>query len=125
MTLFMVALAGIPGTAGFTGKFLIFSAAVDAGQVPLAILVVLMSVVSVYYYLRVPVLMYMREPGDEPPRAGLDSGEIAVLAVCAVGVVYLGLFPNGTLPLVGDVNVLDWARHSVAALLEGANTAAR
>jgi NADH-quinone oxidoreductase subunit N len=102
MTLFMVALTGIPGTAGFTGKFLIFSAAVDAGEVPLAILGVLMSVVSVYYYLRVPVLMYMRDPGEETPRAGLDSGEIAVLTVCAFGVVYLGLFPNGTLPIVGD-----------------------
>ena len=95
MTLFMFSLAGIPGTAGFMGKFLVFSAAVDAGQVPLAILGVLMSVVSVYYYLRVPVLMYMREPGDEAPRAGLGSGEIAVLAVCAVGVLYLGIFPNG------------------------------
>src|SRR4026209_1339809 len=83
MTLFMIAPAGIPGTAGFTGKFLIFKSAVDAGQVPLAILGVLMSVVSVYYYLRVPVLMYMREPSDEAPRLGLDSGEIAVLTVCA------------------------------------------
>jgi NADH-quinone oxidoreductase subunit N len=125
MTLFMIALAGIPGTAGFTGKFLVFSSAVNAGQVPLAILGVLMSVVSVYYYLRVPVLMYMREPSDETPRAGLDSGEIAVLAVCAFGVVYLGLFPNGTLPIVGEVNVLDWTRSSVAALLDGASTAAR
>jgi NADH-quinone oxidoreductase subunit N len=125
MTLFMIALAGIPGTAGFTGKFLVFSAAVNAGEVWLAILGVLMSVVSVYYYLRVPVLMYMREPADELPRAGLDSGEIAVLAVCALGVVYLGVFPNGTLPIVGEVNVLDWARQSVAALLQGASTAAR
>ena len=125
MTLFMIALAGIPGTAGFIGKFLIFSAAVDAGQVPLAILGVLMSVVSVYYYLRVPVLMYMREPGEEAPRAGLGSGEIVVLAACAFGVVYLGLFPNGALPILADVHVLDWARHSVAALLEGTNAALR
>jgi len=125
MTLFMVALAGIPGTAGFTGKFLIFKSAVDAGQVPLAILGVLMSVVSVYYYLRVPVLMYMRDPSDEVPRLGLDSGEIAVLTVCAAGVLYLGLFPNGALPLVGEVHVLDWARHSVEALLSGAPAAMR
>ncbi len=125
MTLFMVALAGIPGTAGFMGKLLIFSAAVDAGEVPLAILGVLMSVVSVYYYLRVPVLMYMRDPSEESPRIGLDSGEIAVLAACALGVLYLGLFPNGALPIVGEVNVLDWARHSVTALLEGTNAAVR
>jgi len=125
MTLFMIALAGIPGTAGFTGKFLIFSAAVNAGQVPLAILGVLMSVVSVYYYLRVPVLMYMRDPGDEAPRADAGTGEWFVLGVCAVGVLYLGLFPNGSLPIVGDVHVLDWARDSVVSLLEHTNTALR
>ena len=72
--------------------------------------------------IRVPVLMYMREPADEAPRAGLDTFEAFVLAVCAVGVVYLGLFPNGA---VGDLNVLDWTRQSVAALLDGASTAAR
>jgi NADH-quinone oxidoreductase subunit N len=125
MTLFMVSLAGIPGTAGFTGKFLIFKSAVDAGQVPLAILGVLMSVVSVYYYLRVPVLMYMRDPSDEVPRLGLDSGEIAVLTICAAGVLYLGLFPNGSLPGIGEVHVLDWARHSVEALLSSAPAAMR
>jgi NADH-quinone oxidoreductase subunit N len=124
MTLFMVALAGIPGTAGFIGKFLIFSAAVDAGHVWLAILGVLMSVVSVYYYLRVPVLMYMREPGEETPRAGLGVGEITVLAACGLGVVYLGLFPNGG-PIFGSAHVLDWARQSVAALLDGTNAALR
>jgi NADH-quinone oxidoreductase subunit N len=124
MTLFMIALAGIPGTAGFTGKFLIFSAAVHAGQVWLAILGVLMSVVSVYYYLRVPVLMYMRDPVPDAPRTELGVGEIAVLAACGFGVVYLGLFPNGG-PLLSSAHVLDWARHSVAALLDGTNAALR
>jgi NADH-quinone oxidoreductase subunit N len=125
MTLFMIALAGIPGTAGFTGKFLIFSAAVDAGHVWLAILGVLMSVVSVYYYLRLPVLMYMRDPTEEATRTGsLGVGEIAVLAVCGIGVVYLGLFPNGD-PILADAHVLDWARQSVSALLEGTSTAVR
>jgi NADH-quinone oxidoreductase subunit N len=125
MTLFMISLAGIPGTAGFMGKLLVFSAAVEAGQVPLAILGVLMSVVSVYYYLRVPVLMYMRDPGDDAPRMGISSGEGLVLAVCAIGVVYLGLFPNGALPILGDLHVLDWARDSVGMLFEGAQTSAR
>jgi NADH-quinone oxidoreductase subunit N len=126
MTLFMLSLAGIPGTAGFTGKFLIFSAAVDAGQVPLAILGVLMSVVSVYYYLRVPVLMYMRDASEEGPRADLGSGEIVVLMICALGVVYLGLVPNGNAPWpVPEMHVLDWARDSVAVLFDGLSTAAR
>ena len=125
MTLFMIALAGIPGTAGFTGKFLIFKSAVDAGEVPLAILGVLMSVVSVYYYLRVPVLMYMREPGEEAPRMTLGSGELLVLSTCALGVLYLGLFPNGSLPGIGEVHVLQWTRDSVEALLAGAPAAMR
>jgi NADH-quinone oxidoreductase subunit N len=116
MTLFMVSLAGIPGTAGFMGKVMVFSAAVSAGQVPLAILGVLMSVVSVYYYLRVPVLMYMREPGEERVRRELATGEAFVLGVCAVGVVYLGIFPNGSLPFLGSVPVLDWARQSIELL---------
>src|SRR5262249_16749459 len=122
MTLFMISLAGIPGTAGFTGKFLIFESAVDAGQGPLPILGVVMSVVSVYYHLRVPVLMYMRGRDEQAPRAELGVGEIAVLAACAVGVLYLGLFPNGG-PIAGNAHVLDWARHSVAALLQGTSAA--
>lgn len=119
MALFMISLAGIPGTAGFMGKLMIFSAAVGAGEIGLAILGVLMSVVSVYYYLRIPVLMYMREPGDEAPRQELASGEALVLGVCALGVLYLGLSPNGSLPILGDLHVLDWARESVALLFAG------
>ena len=118
MTLFLLALAGIPPTVGFFAKFTIFAAAVNAGEVPLAVIGVLMSVVSVYYYLRIPVLMYMHEPGHETNRGELSSGEIFVLAVCAVAVVFLGLFPNaGALPLLGDLDVMDWARHAVSQIL--------
>jgi NADH-quinone oxidoreductase subunit N len=119
MTLFMISLAGIPGTAGFMGKLMIFSAAVSAGEVPLAVIGVLMSVVSVYYYLRLPMLMYMREPGDAEPRMELASGEAIVLAVCAIGVLYLGLAPNGSLPILGEARVLDWARDSISLLFAG------
>jgi NADH-quinone oxidoreductase subunit N len=116
MTLFMLSLAGIPGTAGFMGKWLIFAAAVSAGEVPLAILGVLMSVVSVYFYLRIPVLMYMHDPAAEEPRMELDSFEAVVLGVCAAGVLFLGLSPNGSLPILGELPVLDWARQSVDLL---------
>jgi len=116
MTLFMVSLAGIPGTAGFMGKIAIFSAAVGAGFVPLAILGVLTTVVSVYYYLRIPVLMYMHEPTEEGPRMQLSTGEGLVLVVCAFAVLYLGITPNGSIWLLGDVHVLDWARDSVRFL---------
>src|SRR5262249_33916468 len=93
----------------------IFAAAVAAGQVPLAIIGVLTSVVSVYYYLRVPVLMYMREPSEEAPRKGIGSSEFVGLAVCAARVLYLGILPNGWGALSG-IHVLDWARDSVRGL---------
>ncbi len=111
MTLFLVALTGIPPTVGFFAKFIIFMAAVNAGHVPLAIIGVLMSVISVYYYLRIPVLMYMREPGEEAPRPETSSGEVVVLVVCAFAVLFLGIFPNG-----GGLNVVEWTRQSVQLL---------
>ncbi len=117
MTLFMVALAGSPGTGGFIAKFSVFAAAIQADAIWLTILGVLMTVVSVYYYLRLPVAMYMREPAElEAPRE-VASGAGLVLGVCAVAVVFLGIFPNrGVLPLLGNINVLDWARASVTTL---------
>jgi NADH-quinone oxidoreductase subunit N len=118
MTLFMLALAGIPGTAGFMAKFALFGAAVKAGQVDITIIAVMASLVSVFYYLRLPVAMYMREPGDEKPRAELSSGEWAVLAICAVAVLVLGIFPNNE---AGDflswLRALDWSRESIALLV--------
>jgi NADH-quinone oxidoreductase subunit N len=120
MTLFMLSLAGIPGTAGFLGKFRIFMAAVDAGELWLLIIGVLMSVVSVYYYLRIPVFMYMKEPGDESHRMEISSGEGAVLIFCALAVIALGLFPNSVPTLLfGDLDVLDWARRSVGMFFGG------
>jgi len=117
MTLFMLSLAGIPGTVGFIAKFAVFAAAVRADIIWLTILGVLMSAVSVYYYLRIPVLMYMREPGDEKPRMQISSGEGFVLVVCALAVLFLGLFPNhAQLPLMGEFHVLDWSRESVRLL---------
>jgi len=119
MTLFMLSLAGIPGTVGFIAKFTIFVAAVNADVIWLTILGLLASVVSVYYYLRLPVLMYMREPAEEssaPPRE-VSSGEALVLGICALAVLFLGFSPNwGWLPIFGDVHVLDWARESVSQL---------
>jgi NADH-quinone oxidoreductase subunit N len=118
MTLFLVALTGIPPTAGFFAKFMIFMAAVNAGHVPLAIIGVLMSVISVYYYLRIPVLMYMREPGEEAHRPGTSSGEILVLIICAIAVLFLGIFPNGgRIPLIDlQLPVVEWTRAAVQLL---------
>lgn len=118
MTLFLVSLAGIPGTAGFIAKFTIFAAAVRGDLIGLSILGVLMSVVSIYYYLRIPVLMYMHDPEEEAqPRAEVASGEALVLGVCAFMVVFLGLFPNdGSLPILGRIQMFEWVRESVRVL---------
>jgi NADH-quinone oxidoreductase subunit N len=118
MVLFMLSLAGIPGTGGFIAKFNLFAAAVQAGQVPLVILAVLTSLVSVFYYLRLPVVMFMGEPSDEPRRMTTSSGEGFALLVCAALVLILGFFPDqGPAVLALDnLRVLHWARDSVAFL---------
>jgi NADH-quinone oxidoreductase subunit N len=66
MTVFLLSLGGIPPTAGFIGKWYIFTAAVSAGYYWLAIIGMLTSVVSVFFYLRVVVMMYDRRTGDAP-----------------------------------------------------------
>lgn len=98
MTLFMVSLAGIPPTAGFLGKFLIFRAAIEADAVVLVVVGVLTSAVSAYYYLRVAVYMYMHpETGDEGTPA--PSNVLMVVGVTAVFTVLLGVFPARILDL--------------------------
>jgi NADH-quinone oxidoreductase subunit N len=117
MTLFLIGLAGIPGTAGFVAKWYVFLAAVQADQVPLVVIAVLTSLVSVYYYLRLPVLMYMREPGEAAGRLRLSSGETIALAVCAVAVIVLGVLPNnGPEDTLSFLRAFDWTRESIAAL---------
>jgi NADH-quinone oxidoreductase subunit N len=95
MGVLMLSLGGIPPTAGFMGKLLIFRSAVDSGQVVLAIVGVLSSLVGLYYYLRVVVYMYMRPPAvaltDLPPRA--VWGDTALLISAAV-VLYIGIGPG-------------------------------
>ncbi len=115
MVLFMLSLAGIPGTAGFMAKFSLFSAAAAAGQVPLVLLAVFASLVSVFYYLRLPVVMFMREPAEEP-RQSTASGEGFALFVCVALVLVLGFFPSGGPFWLEHLRVLDWARESVAFL---------
>jgi NADH-quinone oxidoreductase subunit N len=118
MVFFMLALAGIPGTGGFIAKFTLFAAAVKAGQVPLVILAVLASLVSVFYYLRLPVVMFMREPSEEPRRMTTSSGEGFTLIVCAALVLILGFFPSEGphFALLENLRVLEWARDSLALL---------
>ena len=100
-TLFLLSLAGIPPTAGFFGKWFVFKAAMDAGLYWLAVLGFINSVIGAYYYLRVLVYMYMREPAAGAPVAvPMRSGYVATaLVLSAVLVLALGLTPNHYLSL--------------------------
>lgn len=100
MLVFMVSLAGIPPTAGFIGKFYVFMAAVEAGLSWLAVAALIFAAVSAYYYMRVVMVMYMREPEAtvvDIPRL-VPSPALSIVLACAIaGVIIFGLFPN---PLV-------------------------
>lgn len=94
-SLFLLSLAGIPPTAGFFGKLAVFQAAIDAELYALAVIGLLNSLVGAYYYLRVLVYLYMREPAPAAPRAlPMRSGSVAVaLGVAAFLVLWWGIFP--------------------------------
>ncbi len=94
-TIFLLSLIGIPITGGFFAKFYVFSAALKANLVGLTIIGVINSAIGAYYYLRVIVLMYMREPKEEEtslPRIPIGMG--ITLAITAITTIYLGLFPG-------------------------------
>ncbi len=95
MALFMLSLGGIPATAGFLGKVLIFGAAINADMVPLAVVGILSSAVAIYYYLKVVVAMYMRP--SSLSEGGATEAMFAtntVLGIAALAVVFLGLMPG-------------------------------
>ena len=101
MAIFMIALAGIPPTGGFVAKFYIFSAAIKSGFVWLAIIAVLNSVISVFYYLRIIVVMYMNDTEEDVKKEQFRfvwgsrlSYAIAALVICVIGTLSLGIFPS-------------------------------
>jgi NADH-quinone oxidoreductase subunit N len=98
-SLFLLSLAGIPPTAGFFGKWFLFRAAIDGGFYWLAIIAFVNSVIASYYYLRVLVYMYMREPAAGAPVAvPMRSGYVtAALLLAAILVIGLGLLPTRSL----------------------------
>jgi NADH-quinone oxidoreductase subunit N len=107
LALFLLSLAGIPPTAGFIAKVLVFQAAVDAGLSWLVVLAVVASVVAAFFYIRVLVLMYMEEPAErEAVPAGAGPGW--ALAVTGAATLVLGVFPSLVLGSIGDAAVLRW-----------------
>jgi NADH-quinone oxidoreductase subunit N len=100
MGLFLLALAGIPLTSGFTGKFAVFRAAIDDGAWPLVVVAVLASAVAAFFYLRVLVLMYFSEPAADGPTVGVPGlPTTIVLAVAVTATVVLGVVPGAVLDL--------------------------
>ena len=109
LSLYLLSLLGLPVTAGFFGKFYIFKAAVNSHLIWLAVLMAINSIIGAYYYLRVIVVMYMREGSAEAMAAAPVRFPIAVnvvLAVTAIGTVYFGLFPNQVLNFILQPNLI-------------------
>jgi NADH-quinone oxidoreductase subunit N len=116
MLLFMLSLGGIPPTAGFMGKFWLFSAAIESGYVWLAVIAVLNSAVSLYYYIRIVVFMYLRKEttGSEPV---MSPALQVTLALAVAATLILGVYPR---------QLFDAAEASARAIVPAAfSTAAR
>ena len=97
MLVFLFSLAGIPPTAGFVGKFYVFMAALKEGYVWLVVIAVLNSVLSVFYYLRLTVMMYMRGDQAAGPSLAFGPAIVAALAVAIYGTLWIGVNPGGYL----------------------------
>jgi len=107
MTVSLLSLGGLPPTVGFIGKWYIFSAAVGAGYYWLAIIGVLTSVVSVFFYLRVVVMMYMADRTGAPVPARVNMVGMAALTLSIAAIFYLGVLP---------APVMNFAAESIATI---------
>ncbi|WP_321366979.1 NADH-quinone oxidoreductase subunit N [uncultured Desulfuromusa sp.] len=99
LSIFLLSLMGMPPTAGFIGKFYIFAGAIKAGYIWLAILGVLNSAVSLYYYLRVMVQMYFKDPEEDFSWVFVNVPTAISIVISLGGVLYLGMFPNTLMQL--------------------------
>lgn len=94
LSIFMFSLAGIPPTAGFIAKFYVFKVAVESGEVWLALIGILTSIVSVYYYLRVVYFLYMKESDETTAVTSGGVFSFSALAISVAGILVIGLFPT-------------------------------
>jgi NADH-quinone oxidoreductase subunit N len=111
LTFFLMSLIGIPITGGFFAKFYVVSAALKSNLVGLAIILVLNSALGAYYYLRIIVMMYMREPRGEVPATAVPPATALAIAACVLLTLYLGVLPG---------RVLDYTDLSARQLLTDA-----
>jgi len=100
LSLLLVSFAGFPPTGGFLAKFYVFSGAVSAGLVPLVVLAVLATLLSVYYYLKIVVAMYMRKPAAEAVPETENPALYLAVFLCLIGAVQLGIFPGNIAYLI-------------------------
>jgi NADH-quinone oxidoreductase subunit N len=115
LSIFLLSLIGIPITGGFFAKFYVFSVALKANLVGLTIIAVINSAIAAYYYLRVIVVMYMREPREEVPLAPAPIALRTALAISLAATIYLGVFPG---------KVLNYAQESAAQLVQTSGSSA-
>lgn len=106
-TLFLLSFAGIPLTAGFIGKYVVFAAAVEGGAWPLVLLAVAASAAAAFFYVRVIVLMFFTQPNEDAKGARAtvvrtEGLSVVAVAVCALGTLALGLFPGPLLDLAAN-----------------------
>lgn len=107
MLLFMVALTGIPPTGGFVGKFYLFAAALQGGWGWVAVIGVLASAISLYYYFRIVVYMYLKDSDQTTPIPLKAPALVGAIALCALATLALGIYPGPFIEL---------AKHSVLPL---------
>jgi NADH-quinone oxidoreductase subunit N len=100
LSVFLLSLAGFPPTAGFLAKFYVFGAAVREGHVLLAVAAVLASLISVAYYLKVIVVMYMQEAREDTTFERENPALYLVVFLCLFGTIQLGLWPGNLLILI-------------------------
>ena len=109
LSIFLLSLIGIPITGGFFAKFYVFSAALQSNLVGLTIVGVINSAIAAYYYLRLIVVMYMREPRDQAPMIAMPASVGFSVAAAAIATIYLGVLPG---------RVLDYALQGARALIK-------
>jgi NADH-quinone oxidoreductase subunit N len=113
LTVFLLSLIGIPATGGFFAKFYVFSAALRSNLIGLTIIAVLNSAVGAYYYLRIIVMMYMKEPRGEITVARVPLSLAVALSISVAVTLYLGILPG---------RVLDFASRGASDMLHISET---
>jgi NADH-quinone oxidoreductase subunit N len=109
LTVFMLSLIGIPVTGGFLAKFYVFQAAMQSHLTGLVLVGVINSAISAYYYLRVIVVMYMKDATREVPVTRMSASLVVALSACVLATIYLGVLPD---------RVLEYALQSAKALVQ-------